>query len=285
MQVDEAIGEPTEVQALRPDLIRIPMLSPTLLPATRTNSYLVDSGEGWFLIDIGGDSPACVAALDAAIAQYAGGQLAGVVLTHEHPDHHHGFAAFRARYAVPVYAHPSTQERLRERYDVPWRTLDDGATLGSVAFLLTEGHAVGHLAAVGDGYVLCADMLSGLGTIVVAPPDGSMHAYCASLRRLAALGDVPVFPSHGGGAASVRERALAILAHRLAREAKVAAAVEALPRDLLTVTALAYDELPAAYHLLAAHSCLAHLEKLAVEGQVRQIGDLWQRVADEVTGA
>lgn len=277
IRVDESASEPTEVSVLRADVIRIPMKSPTIPPATRTNSYLVNTGDGWLLFDVGGENPDCVATLQATIATHAGGTLRGIVLTHEHPDHHAGLALVRARYDVPIYAHPSTRARMADTYPGAWVELDDGAHVGSVQFLLTEGHAVGHLTAVGDGYVLCADMMSGLGTIVVAPPDGNMVAYCASLTRLAALGDVPVFPSHGGGAASIRVRAEAYLAHRLAREAKVLAGVGTTPRDVMAVTALAYDELPPIHHVLAAHSCLAHLEKLESEGLVVRDGDHWRR--------
>src|SRR5699024_1820224 len=155
---------------------------------------------------------------------------------------------------------------------------DDGDEIFGLELWLTEGHARGHLSAVGRGYVLCGDMMAGMGTIVVAPPDGDMVAYFDSLERLATLGDRVCFPSHGGASLSVRARAEFYLEHRRARERKIFSALTGrLPLSLEDVTTLAYDDVPVALHGLAKHSALAHLQKLQTEGLARELSTGWER--------
>lgn len=278
---DETGTEPTQVKVLRDDLIRVPIPTPTLPPATHTHSYLVGYGEQWLVVDVGGDgSQESLETLFHTIDEYCGGQIAGVLITHEHPDHHPGLSALIDRYPMAVaYAHPHVIGQIASQHPrVDWVEVQDGYELFGLELLLTEGHARGHLSAVGRGYVLCGDMMAGMGTIVVAPPDGDMLAYFDSLERLAALGDLVCFPAHGGAALSVRDRAQFYLEHRRQRERKIFASLDGrLPLSLEDVTTLAYDDVPVALHGLAKHSALAHLLKLQKEGLALEDGAGWQR--------
>lgn len=280
--IDELGVEPTETQALRPDLIRVPVPTETLPPATHTNSYLLAHDGKWLLVDVGGDgSDASLEPLFDALIHYCDGALHSVLITHEHLDHHVSLSALVERYPnVHVYAHPHVIERASSLHPrVDWYPARDADELFGLQLLLTEGHARGHLSAVGHGFVLCADMMSGLGTIVVAPPDGNMVDYFASLERLAELGDLVCLPSHGGASSSVRERALDYLAHRQERERKIRGSLSPTEgQTSLEVTTRAYDDVPEFLHAIAEKSCLAHLEKLREEGRAVFDGMLWRRV-------
>lgn len=281
IEVDETGTEPTHIDVLRADLIRVPIRTATLAPATHTNSYLVKHDEQWLLVDVGGDgSLASLGPLIEVIDQHCNGRIDGVLITHDHPDHHPGLSALVHRYSDAVaYAHPTVIANIASIHPaVDWVEVNDGDELMGLRLMLTEGHARGHLSAAGRDYVLVGDMMSGKGTIVVAPPHGDMSAYMASLERLAALGDIACLPSHGGAAPSVRARAGLYIEHRLARERKV---FQALERDTLLsleeITARAYDDVPVEVHKLAKHSALAHLYKLVDDGRVVELSDAWRR--------
>ena len=74
------------------------------------------------------------------------------MLTHHHADHA-DIAQYRARFDVPVVAHPRAAAQLDGVVD---ETVEDGGTIEAGALrlraILTEGHAAGHLALLaGEG--------------------------------------------------------------------------------------------------------------------------------------
>jgi ribonuclease/clavin/mitogillin len=256
----------------------LPLRTPTLPPATATNTSLVGRRDVWVV------DPATPweesraelwGALDALEA--AGRRLAGVVLTHHHIDHVGAAAWLRAKRGVPVCAHARTAELLRDTVVVD-RTLAEGQHLrGSEAaddrweVLHTPGHASGHIVLweAQRRVLIAGDMVAGVGTILVEAPDGHMATYIAQLGRLADLEPARLVPAHGpvlaDGAKKLRETA----AHRLMREAKVVAALAEGGADLSELTRRAYPELGRAMLPLAERSCLAHLLKLCEEGRAR----------------
>ena len=120
-----------------------------------------------------------------------------------------------------------------------------------------------------DGALAAGDLVAGIGTIIVQPPRGDMAAYLASLDRMIALAPTVLLPSHGPATTDAVARLEAYKAHRLAREAKVVAALDAEePRSLGAITAVAYDDVPAVFHPLAEGAVHAHLLKLEAEGRV-----------------
>jgi glyoxylase-like metal-dependent hydrolase (beta-lactamase superfamily II) len=110
-------------------------------------------------------------------------------------------------------------------------------------------------------------------TVVINPPDGDMRVYLASLDLLCDE-DVAIFaPGHGYLIGAPRKEVKRLIAHRLAREAKVVAAVARLGAPTLEeLVAAVYDDVPARVHPVAARSLSAHLAKLAAEGRVRASG-------------
>jgi glyoxylase-like metal-dependent hydrolase (beta-lactamase superfamily II) len=251
--------------------------TPTLPPATHTNTWLLPAEGGLAVVDPGAPDPAEQARLfqllDALAAE--GRPPTAIWLTHVHPDHVGAVTATAARYRVPVRAHPLAAGRVPGVAEVA--PLREGDRLGRFRVLETPGHAREHLAFLDEqtGALFCGDLASTLSTIVIDPPEGDMAAYERQLERVAALGPRSLYPAHGPPAPGAAERLRALLAHRREREAAVVAAL-ARPATLAEITAAAYQDTPAAVHVVARRSCLAVLEKLRADGRAAEDGGRWR---------
>jgi glyoxylase-like metal-dependent hydrolase (beta-lactamase superfamily II) len=107
--------------------------------------------------------------------------------------------------------------------------------------------------------------------VVIAPPEGDMLDYLASLERLLALPRLGVIlPAHGpiieDGPALLRQ----YIAHRLEREQQMLGALDAGDTMVDAMVARIYADVDPALHPAAARSVLAHLLKLEREGVVRR---------------
>jgi glyoxylase-like metal-dependent hydrolase (beta-lactamase superfamily II) len=152
----------------------------------------------------------------------------------------------------------------------------DGLTLQVVH---TPGHASNHLC-----YLLSETRMLFTGdhvvqgsTVVIAPPDGNMNAYLHSLERVKSLDVAIMAPGHGYLIGQPQIEVTRLIAHRLAREAKVRSALQAAGAGA-TLEALlpkVYDDVPAAIHPVAARSLRAHLEKMLEDGELSFSGKLW----------
>jgi endoribonuclease LACTB2 len=262
----------------------VALRTPTLLPATHTNCWLLGNGE-LLVVDPGAAEPAELDRLVARLTEYAQEGLTprAIFLTHHHLDHIGGVAPLVARLGLPVWCHARTADRLEVR---PARVLSDGEVLTLRGqpdmrwrVLHTPGHARGHLCLVDEASraAVVGDMVAGVGTILIDPPEGEMAEYLRQLRRLRDWPVRALYPAHGpplpdGPAALSR-----YLAHREAREARVKAALSAEPRSLEALAAEAYADTPTAWPPVAERSTLAILEKLLAEAEVTAVGGLWAR--------
>ncbi len=256
--------------------------TPTLLPATHTNSWILDLGGGGLaVVDPGSPYPEEQVFLERVLhdlEEQDGLEPREIWLTHAHVDHVGGVAALRARREVVLRAHPDAASRLPPEVGPVEPVLDRELLAGRYRALHTPGHARGHLAFLDEraGALLAGDMLSTLSTIIIDPPEGDMVDYLASLARLRDLGPRTLFPAHGAPTQGAVEKIEGYLAHRREREDKVLSAL-ATPGALDEVTARAYDDVPAFMLPVAARSCLASLEKLAREGRAAFDGRAWRR--------
>ena len=277
----EFVLEPDVVEVIDDRIVRVPLLTATLPPATRTNHYLVQGDGGWVLVDLGVEEPAELAILAGAVETHCGGwsNVSGLLLTHHHVDHAAGLEWWAAQVRRPVWAHPRTLKKLGgagRRCDA--HPVEEGSVVCGMRVEFTPGHASGHVGLDVDGGTLIAgDLVAGFGTILIDPPDGDMGAYIDSLWRMSQRGWSRVAPSHGGvleGEVFGRYRQ-----HRLARESRVLAA---LPLGALLTTEdvarVAYDDSPDAPTELTERSTLAHLLYLVEQGLVTQVGrGTWKR--------
>ena len=125
----------------------------------------------------------------------------------------------------------------------------------------TPGHTSNHLCfALPDaGILFSGDHVMGWSTSVVAPPDGDMAAYMASLDKLLARRDAVYWPTHGPAITEPQRHVRAFIAHRREREAGI---VECLKSGVGTVDAMVerlYVGLNPALRRAAGRSVLAHL--------------------------
>ncbi len=276
-------------EALRPDAPRsiefrpgirvIPLEARTLPPATHTNALLIGTGD-LVLIDPGSDRPDELRDLERIVRREqrrAGGRLVGIWLTHHHPDHIAGTEAMRRRWSVPVWAHRATVRRsaadgvhVDRRFAGGELVRIPGRRELRVRVLHTPGHASGHLCFYEEGSqtLMCGDMVSGFGSVVISPPDGNMADYLRSLEVLRDLGAKAALPGHG---TMMRDPAAAIEGarqHRLRRERLVLRAWRSGAREPEGMIGPVYGELEPAARPLAARQVLAHLERLEEIGRI-----------------
>ena len=252
--------------------------TPTLLPATHTNCWMLDLGPdgGVAVVDPGSPEPAEQARLDRVLGILAaeGRPAREVWLTHHHVDHVGGLAPLVAR-GLPVRAHPETARRLPG--GASFLPVEDGELLhGRWRALFTPGHAPGHLCFLDErtGALVAGDMVSTLSTVVIDPPEGDMGLYLSSLERLRGLPARTLYPAHGSPAPSAAAKLDEYLAHRQMRAVKIEAALSP-GGSLAEVTRAAYDDTPPVLLPVAERSCLATLLWLERTGRARRSGDAW----------
>ncbi|MDQ4025377.1 MAG: MBL fold metallo-hydrolase, partial [Actinomycetota bacterium] len=143
--------------------------------------------------------------------------------------------------------------------------------------LHTPGHASDHVCFYLDGAatLFSGDCILGEGTAVIAPPDGDMGDYLASLERLRDLHLERIFPGHFRALSGGRAVVEGYIEHRRERERRIVAALEDGAITLPEVVARAYDDTPAELHPAAALSALAHLQLLEREGRAASRDDRW----------
>jgi len=258
--------------------------TPTLLPATHTNCWLLGTGEV-LVVDPGatdaGEVERLVERLDAL--ERTGLRACAIFLTHHHLDHVGGVAQLVARLGLPVWCHPRTADRLEVKVA---RVLADGEVLTLEGapdmhwrVLHTPGHARGHLCLIDEASraAVVGDMVAGMGTILIDPPEGDMAEYLRQLRRLRDWPVRALYPAHGpplpdGPAALER-----YLGHREARELRVKAALKEAPQTLEELAREAYADTPTAWPPVAERSTLAILLKLAEEAEARRVEEGWAK--------
>lgn len=286
------MGAPSEgahaarLKTVAPTIEVLPVRTPTLPPATHTNTFMVGTAQAVLIepaTPYEDELDVMVSWVEASRAR--GVEPFAILATHHHPDHVGGAVQLCERLDLPLWGHAMTAQRLDGVVSLD-RLLEDGdrieldgPTPTALTALHTPGHAPGHLCYTDEhsGIMIAGDMVASVGTIIVEPYDGDMTLYLESLQRMASQEPAALLPAHG----DVIEDPQAILsfyvAHRLMREGKVMDALRshggpAKPNDLV---ADAYDDTPQAMWPLALRSIEAHLIKLVRDGRAKEVADGW----------
>ena len=109
-------------------------------------------------------------------------------------------------------------------------------------------------------------------TSIVAPPDGAMGDYMASLDVLAARSETTYWPGHGGRLENAPAFVRALKAHRRMRETAVLEQVRAGRETIPDMVKVIYATTDPRLHGAAGLSVMAHLEDLVARGLVETEG-------------
>jgi glyoxylase-like metal-dependent hydrolase (beta-lactamase superfamily II) len=217
--------------------VRAPNPSPLTLDGT--NTYVVAGG---WVVDPGPADPGHLEAVRAAAAE----GIKGVVLTHGHPDHAEG----------------------ADRLGAPVTLPGGGEETGPFRALATPGHSPDSVCLLLGRICFTGDTVLGEGSVFIAPGEGSLSAYLASLRRLRELDLEVLCPGHGPYVRDPAAKLDEYLEHRLDRERRLVAALEAGLRTRDELLDAAWPEVPADLRFAAELTLRAHLEKLAEEDRL-----------------
>ena len=270
--------------AVSPLIRRVIADNPGPFTFTGTGTYIVGRsgpGAGVAVIDPGPPDDAHLAALLAAVA---GQTVSHVLVTHTHRDHAPLARPFAAAVGAPilaarpptgvVHASGSLDEDEDESFspDVVLtggeRLEGDGWTIEAMA---TPGHASNHMAFIlrEENALFSGDHVMGWSTTVVAPPDGDMAAYMASLDAVIARGFATIWPTHGAPITEPGPFLTAYRNHRLEREAQVLARLAAGDRRIGDMVPVLYAGVDPGLWPAASLSVWAHLIALERAGRVR----------------
>ncbi|HYX51347.1 MAG TPA: hypothetical protein VE843_16490, partial [Ktedonobacteraceae bacterium] len=121
--------------------------------------------------------------------------------------------------------------------------------------------------------LFAGDLISGITTNVIAPPDGDMLDYLNSLKRLQEMEISEIVPAHGPTILDAQAKISAYIQHRMQREQQVIQVLEALSSSVTIVEIVPqiYTDVDPKLHSIAAWSVEAHLIKLEREGLVEKL--------------
>jgi glyoxylase-like metal-dependent hydrolase (beta-lactamase superfamily II) len=278
---------PGVVDAVAPGVRRVLVNNPGPFTFKGTLTYIVGRGKV-AIIDPGPvDARHAAALLDAV----RGETVTHIVITHTHRDHSAGAAALKAITGAPTFCEgphrPSRELFIGEtaRLDaggdmdfVPDHRIADGdAIVGNgweLEAIATPGHTANHMAFAlrGTDVLFSGDHVMGWSTSIVAPPDGSMSDYMASLDRLAARPETVYFPGHGDAIRDAPAFVARYIAHRRGRETSILHRLGKGETDIPNLVRAIYIGLDPRLTSAAALSTLAHLEDLTARGLVETDG-------------
>lgn len=277
---DPRYGEAVDVA---PGVARVTANNPSPFTFHGTNSYLV--GETTLaVVDPGPDDEAHFETLMRAIG---GRPVSHVFVSHTHRDHSPLAPRLAAATGALVCAEgPHRAARpLREDETNPFQesadhafrpglVLADGDRVEgdgwAIRCVLTPGHAANHAAFAleDEGVLFSGDHVMAWATSIVAPPDGSMSDYMASLDKLMARRDRLLLPGHGGPVTRPEPFLRGLKAHRRMRERAILERLAKGDRTVAEMVAAIYRDTDPRLHGAAGLSVLAHLEDLVARGLV-----------------
>jgi glyoxylase-like metal-dependent hydrolase (beta-lactamase superfamily II) len=278
-----------EAVTVAPDVVRITANNPGPFTFHGTNTYLVGR-DSLAVIDPGPENDDHY---DALLKAINGRPVSHILVSHTHRDHSPLAARLKLATGAVVCAEgphrPARALRIGEINPLdasadmdfmPDLVLSEGATIAgdgwTLRTVLTPGHAANHAAFAleGSGVLFSADHVMAWSTTIVAPPDGAMSDYMASLERLLERDDRIFLPGHGGPVAKPRAFLRGLRSHRKMRERAIVERIRQGDRSVGDIVKAIYRDTDPRLHGAAGLSVLAHLEDLVAQGSVATEGEL-----------
>lgn len=275
-----------QAEQLEPLVRRVLAANPSAFTYTGTESYIVGAGDEVAVIDPGPDEPGHIRALLDTIG---GAKLGAILCTHTHRDHSPAAAPLAALTGAPVVGcAPLAISDSGPRSDAPFdhtyapdRVLSDGEqvvgpdwTLTAVA---TPGHTSNHLcfALEESGALFTGDHVMSWSTSVIAPPDGDMSDYMASLQKIYDRHDRVYYPAHGPQVDKPQQLVRGMTGHRRQRERQILRLIEESPAKVEDMVPRMYQAVDRALWPAAGRSVLAHLIDLERRGMTMRADEVW----------
>ncbi len=271
------------LEQISPHIRRVVANNPGPFTFMGTGTYVVGRGKV-AVIDPGPDLAPHV---DAILAGLVGETVSHIVVTHCHLDHSPAARALQERTGAPTYAfgpHGSgpasparaVVNRVEEGADHAFNPdvrVADGEVIAGEGWTLEGVHTPGHtsnhlcLAFREENTLFSGDHVMGWSTSIVAPPDGDMAAYMASLRKLLPRSEAIYWPTHGPAITAPRAHVEAFIAHRVDREAQIVARLAAGDDTIAKMVPVMYAATDPRLHPAAAYSVFSHLIQMVEEGR------------------
>lgn len=258
-------------------IIRVPVPTPTLLPHTTTNCYLIGNEKECLLVDAGFDQPDTKLELENVLKENGLATPRTIILTHSHPDHAPGVRQL-IEWDPDVYCHLLEKQSTLDVIS-PWKELSflyDGDILKVADEEIRIIHAPGHTAGQLNLYIpsqqvlIAGDNIVAKGTSWIGPPDGDMSDYIQTLNRLKQLKINRIGPGHGDWVINPYEHIEFVIQRRLHRENQIKDLLkEHKQLTSIDLTKMIYEQTihPSVFEV-AKRTTEAHLFKLMKEGFV-----------------
>lgn len=272
---------------LEPGIQRITASNKSAFTFHGTNTYIVGD-TNVAVIDPG---PVDESHLETILRAVEGRQVTHIVITHTHVDHSPLAARLKEITGAQTWGegpHRISRElhlgetnfldASGDKDFTPDNRLVHGQIIEgdgwALETLLTPGHAMNHacFALVETPFMFSGDHVMGWSTSIVAPPDGSMSDYMASLEIMIERSESVYFPGHGGRLEKAREFARALRAHRKMRETAILSRIRKGDRTIPEIVQVIYKETDPRLHGAAGLSVFAHIEDLLNKELIRSNG-------------
>jgi glyoxylase-like metal-dependent hydrolase (beta-lactamase superfamily II) len=272
---------PGEAMRVSPLIRRVLANNPSPFTFKGTSTFIVGHGQVT-VVDPGPDDDDHLAAILDAVR---GETVSHILVTHSHADHSPLTAKLKAATGARTHAHSAVTTDLQggPRLDAsidhgfqPDIALGDGDVIAgrdwSIEAVFTPGHMSNHMcfAVREEKALLAGDHVMAWATSVIAPPDGDMGQYFASLQKLLGRDDAVYHPAHGPSRRDPSSLVRGYLAHRRMREGAILQRVQMGARHVHEIVAAIYADVDPRLHGAAALSTKAHLDHLVAQGRLRE---------------